>query len=114
MDQKELDEKVKAFLSTIPSDEDIEKMMSDLSNIDEDFEDTAENLALQEQGGGFKSGYDAGFVDGYEEGKLIQDYEAESNGYNSAIADILSSIEQIDFDGKDEIVEIINQYRRPL
>lgn len=112
MDLKDFDYRLKQLLSGIPTEGDIDKLLADLDNVTENYEQAAADIAVEEHGGSYKAGYDTGFVDGYQEGKSIAEHDNESIGYNQAVDDIVNTINKIDFELKDEFIELINQLRK--
>jgi len=110
MDPKDLDEKIKEFLDKLPEGDDYDKLF-------DEFTDTISQAEIvegdaEQESVNYKLGYDAGFVEGFQQGQLITNYDSDITSYNDAIDDILNVVGGYEFNYKDEIVGYINQLRR--
>ena len=76
-------------------------------DIDNLAKDAQENASPE-----YKAGYDAGFVDGYQEAQTILNVEKQSIIYNEALNDVMDVIEKFDFDHKTDIVSILQTLQR--
>lgn len=109
MDPKELDDKIKSFVSDLPNMADYDKALSDITNEAASMDDASDDAKTDD----YKLGYDTGFIDGYEEGQLVNNYDRDSSTYNDGLNDAIEVVESFHSPDKDSIIELIKVLRRP-